>query len=178
MTDSAQPKIRFATAWLDGCSGCHMSFLDIDEKLIEIAEKIEVVYSPIVDIKVFPENVDVTLVEGAISTAEDLEIIKLIRERTNLLVALGDCAVTGNVPALRNPFGTDKVMQQVYQSKAKIPHEVVPMLLRNVRPIHHVVKVDVYVPGCPPSAKTIAYVLDELLAGRKPELGERTRFGA
>jgi NAD-reducing hydrogenase small subunit len=94
-------KIKFATVWLDGCSGCHMSFLDLDERLIELAEKVDVVYSPLVDAKEFPPGVDVTLVEGSVSSTSDLEKIRRVRERTRILVSLGDCAVTGNVPAMR-----------------------------------------------------------------------------
>jgi NAD-reducing hydrogenase small subunit len=91
-------KARIATVWLDGCSGCHMSFLDMDERLLDIAASADLVYSPLVDAKEFPENVDVTLVEGAVSSEEDLHKIKHIRERTKILVSLGDCAVTANVP--------------------------------------------------------------------------------
>ena len=97
-------KVRIATVWLDGCSGCHMSFLDMDERLLELAEHIDLVYSPLVDLKDFPQDVDVTLVEGAVSTEEDLERIEKVRAHSKLLVSLGDCAVTGNVPAMRNPF--------------------------------------------------------------------------
>ena len=97
-------KPRVATAWLGGCSGCHMSFLDLDERLIELGEKIDLVYSPIADMKVFPANVDVTLVEGAVANYEHLEHIQTVRRRTKILVSLGDCAVTGNVTAMRNIF--------------------------------------------------------------------------
>jgi NAD-reducing hydrogenase small subunit len=97
-------KIKIATVWLDGCSGCHMSFLDIDEHLIELNDLAELVYSPLVDNKAFPEDVVVTIVEGAVSSEEDLEKIKHIRGRTQLLVSLGDCAITANVPGMRNEF--------------------------------------------------------------------------
>ena len=97
-------RIKLATVWLDGCSGCHMSFLDLDERLIELAEKVELVYSPLVDRKDFPPDVDVTLVEGAVSSEEDLHKIQLVRSRTRLLVSFGDCAVAANVPGIRNPF--------------------------------------------------------------------------
>ena len=100
-------KKRMATVWLDGCSGCHMSFLDIDERLLTLAESADLVYSPLVDAKIFPEAVDVTLVEGAVSSEEDLHKIKMVRERTAILVSLGDCAVTANVPGMRNPFSTE-----------------------------------------------------------------------
>src|SRR5471030_300305 len=98
-------RLRFATVWLGGCSGCHMSFLDLDEWLFELAKKVDVVFSPVADVKVFPENVDLTLVEGAVANDENEEMIHLVRKNTRILVALGDCATTGNVTALRNPLG-------------------------------------------------------------------------
>jgi NAD-reducing hydrogenase small subunit len=169
-------KARVATAWLDGCSGCHMSFLDMDERLLELTNRIELVYSPLVDRKDFPESVDVTLVEGAISSEADLAKIRHIRAHTKILVSLGDCAVTGNVPAMRNPFGLETVLEKGYGDAA--PSEVVPRLLRRVRPVHQEVPVDLVVPGCPPSADTIFFVISELLEGRIPDLSGRTRFGA
>ena len=175
-------KARIATVWLDGCSGCHMSFLDMDERLLEVAAKADLVYSPLVDAKEFPADVDVTLVEGAVSSEEDLHKIHLVRERTRILVSLGDCAVTANVPGMRNPFGTKAVYDRAYRENVTfdpgIPNQVVPALLPTSRPIHEFVKVDVFVPGCPPSADTIYYVVSELLAGRNPEVELKTRFGA
>jgi NAD-reducing hydrogenase small subunit len=175
-------KVKVATVWLDGCSGCHMSFLDIDERLLDLAPLIDLVYSPLVDNKEFPPDVDVTLVEGAVSSVEDEHKIKLIRERTKLLVSLGDCAVTANVPSMRNPFGAEAILTRVYLepdlTNAQVPNYVVPPLLEKVRPVHSVVKVDIFVPGCPPHRETIFYVVSELLAGRTPDLSSRTRFGA
>ena len=106
---AGQEKLRLATVWLDGCSGCHMSLLDTDERLLELAQKVSVVWGPLVDAKQFPEGVDVTLVEGAVSSEEDLHRIRLVRARTRILVTLGDCAITGNVPAMRNTFGANVV---------------------------------------------------------------------
>src|ERR1019366_2695430 len=170
------------TVWLDGCSGCHMSFLDIDERLIDLAEKVDLVYSPLVDAKEYPPDVDVTMVEGAVSSEEDLHKIKIVRERTKTLVSLGDCAITANVPAMRNPFTTKSVYARAYIENVTlepgVPDEVVPRLLPYARPVHEFVPVDVFVPGCPPSADTIFYALTELLEGRYPELSSRTRFGA
>ena len=169
MTDR---KIRLATVWLDGCSGCHMSLLDTDERLIEVAKRVDMVWGPLVDHKEFPENVDVTLVEGAISSVEDLHRIKLVRERTGILVSLGDCAVTGNVSAMRNRFGAGAVLRRAYLENetldAQIPRQVVPELLPMARPVHEVVPVDVFVPGCPPSADLIFSVLSDLLEGKRP----------
>src|SRR5690349_16239689 len=96
-------KPTLATIWLDGCSGCHMSFLDMDERLLELTDKADLVYSPLVDHKVFPDHVDLCLVEGAVSSEDDLHRILMVRERTTTLVSLGDCAVTANVPGMRNP---------------------------------------------------------------------------
>jgi len=175
-------KARIATVWLDGCSGCHMSFLDMDERLLEVAAIADLVYSPLVDAKEFPDGVDVTLVEGAVSSEEDLHKIKLIRERTKILVSLGDCAVTANVPGMRNPFGTKAVYDRAYRENVTfdpgIPNLVIPALLPTSRPVHEFVKVDVFVPGCPPHADTIHYVVSELLAGRTPDPGAKTRFGS
>jgi NAD-reducing hydrogenase small subunit len=175
-------RVSLATVWLDGCSGCHMSFLDIDEKLLALADRVDLVYSPLVDTKEFPEHVEVTLVEGAVSSEEDLEKIRHIRQHTRILVSLGDCAVTGNVPSLRNSVGAEPVLRRAYLDPAltnpQIPNLVVPRLLAIVQPVRSVVKVDVYVPGCPPSAEVILWVLTELLDGRKPDLSGRSRFGA
>ncbi|MBZ0288031.1 MAG: NADP oxidoreductase [Anaerolineae bacterium] len=181
MSDTLTPKVRIATVWLDGCSGCHMSFLDMDERLLDLAGFIELVYSPLVDMKEFPENVDVTLVEGAVSSVEDLHKIQHIRERTKILVSLGDCAVTANVPSMRNPFGPDVILKRAYLEndllRPQVPTEHVPPLLRVVRPVHTVVRVDVFIPGCPPPAEAIFYAVSELLAGRMPDLQDKTRFG-
>ncbi len=175
-------KARVATVWLDGCSGCHMSLLDMDERIIALAGMIEMVYSPVVDAKEFPADVDVTLVEGAISSNEDVHKIRTIRARTRVLVALGDCAVTANVPAMRNRFKTDEILNRAYVENAtfqpQVPKVKVPTLMPKVRPVHEVVKVDVFIPGCPPPADAIHFALSELLAGRMPDLAGKTRFGA
>jgi NAD-reducing hydrogenase small subunit len=170
-------KKTLATVWLDGCSGCHMSLLDLDERLIELSSQFTLVYSPLVDRKTFPEHVDVTLVEGAVASEEDVKKIRRIREHTGVLVSLGDCALTGNVSAMRNRCGPGPVLVRVYEDEQKAPHEGVPALLDRVRPVHEVVPVDVFVPGCPPAAETIYQVLTELLAGRLPTLEGIAHFG-
>jgi NAD-reducing hydrogenase small subunit len=173
-------KPTLATIWLDGCSGCHMSFLDMDERLFEIAERADIVYSPLVDAKEYPNDVDFCLVEGAVSSEEDLHKIKLVRGRTRTLISFGDCAVTANVPALRNPIGVQPLLDRAYVENvtlnAGIPREVVPALLPMARPVHRVVKVDVFLPGCPPSADLIYQLLVDLLEGRSPDT-HGARFG-
>jgi len=167
-----QGKARLATVWLDGCSGCHMSLLDTDERLIALAQKVDVVWGPLVDAKQFPAEVDVTLIEGAVSSEEDLHRVRLVRASTKILVSLGDCAVTGNVSAMRNKFGANAVLKRAYLENAtldaQIPRSIVPALLPQSRPVHEAVPVDVFVPGCPPSADLIFSVLSELLEGRIP----------
>ena len=174
-------KANIATVWLDGCSGCHMSFLDMDGRLLDIAGRANLVYSPLVDTKEFPPDVDVTLVEGAVSSTDDLEKIKLVRSRTRILVSLGDCAVTSNVPGMRNPYGPGPLLQRAYIENATInqqlPGPLVPKLLEQSRPVHNFVKVDVFLPGCPPSADQIFWVVDELLSGRIPDTTNMSRFG-
>jgi NAD-reducing hydrogenase small subunit len=167
-------KPRVATVWLDGCSGCHMSLIDMDERILDIFERADLVYSPLVDYKDYPEDVDVCLVEGAVSSEEDLHKIKMVRERTKTLVSFGDCAVTSNVPGMRNLL--DRAYRENVTLNPQMPSEIVPKLLPTSTPVHRVVKVDVFLPGCPPSADLIYTMLDDLLAGRVPDVAG-SRFG-
>jgi len=175
-------KVDVATIWLTGCAGCHMSFLDQDELLLDIAKKVRLVYSPLVDVKVFPDDVDVTLVEGAVSNDEQLAFIKMVRDRTKVLIAMGDCAVTGNVTGLRNAWkdSDEEVLKRAYidlvDVNPQIPTEV-PKLLKKAHPVHEIVKVDYFIPGCPPPASLINYVIMELLAGREPDMEGRSKYG-
>jgi len=172
---------KLATIWLDGCSGCHMSFLDIDERLLDLAGKADIVYGCLVDAKEFPEDVDVTLVEGAVSSEEDLRKALEVRRHSKVVVALGDCAVTTNVPGMRNPFGPQAVLERAYLENAdlhqRIPTEAVPALLAESLPVHAYITVDVFIPGCPPSADRIFEVITGLLEGRLSDLGQVPRFG-
>jgi NAD-reducing hydrogenase small subunit len=174
-------KAKVATVWLDGCSGCHMSLLDMDAAIISLGRKIDIVYGPLVDAQEFPEDVDVTLVEGAVSSQDDLNKIRKIRQRTQVLVSVGDCAVAGNVPSMRNNIPVNKLLQRVYidgaDDKKLIPTDRVPALLRQARPLREFVKVDYWLPGCPPPAKAILGLITDLLEGRKPEASQPVKFG-
>jgi len=183
-------KPRFATVWLGGCSGCHMSFLDLDERLLDLAGLVDLCYSPILDIKEFPEEVDIVLVEGAVANEDHLTEIRKIRKRSKILIAFGDCAITGNVTALRNLFSLEDVLNTAYRENSTIVNGVptavtdlaedegiVPRLLERVLRIQDVVPVDHYLPGCPPSADAIFNFLSGLLAGHVPS-GAVTRFGS
>jgi NAD-reducing hydrogenase small subunit len=159
-----------------------MSLLDMDDRLIALTEFIDIVYSPIVDTKEFPDSVDIALVEGAVASVDDEKKIKKIRAHTKLLVAMGDCAVAGNVPSMRNPIGPEAILDRAYMENAdaqqQIPCIVVPQLLRVVKPIHEFVKVDVFLPGCPPSADTFHTALTALVTGAELDVPALTRFGA
>jgi NAD-reducing hydrogenase small subunit len=175
-------KLRLATLWFDGCSGCHMSLLDMDERLLDLSDKVDFVYGPLVDVKTFPESVDITCIEGAVSSNEDEEKLRIVRQRTGLLIALGDCAVTGNVPAMRNVLGAEKILQSVYQERdhcnPQVPATELPVLNEKALPLHLFVTVDFFIPGCPPSADTIFSALKALVEGRATDLRLTTRFGA
>jgi NAD-reducing hydrogenase small subunit len=175
-------KLKLATAWLDGCSGCHMSFLDMDERLLQLADLVDLVYSPLVDAKDFPDQVDIALVEGAVASVDDEKKIQKIRGHSKMLVAMGDCAITGNVPSMRNAIGLEPILNRAYIENAshqpQIPCLVVPKLLKTVRPIHEFVEVDVFLPGCPPSANTFHAALTAIITGSPLDIPALTRFGA
>jgi NAD-reducing hydrogenase small subunit len=157
-----------------------MSLVDLDERLLDIFTRADLVYGPLVDVKEFPEDVDVCLVEGAVSSEDDLERIHTVRARTRVLVAFGDCAVTSNVPGMRNPIGVLPLLDRAYLENAtlnrSVPDQVVPKLLPTSQPVNRFVDVDVFLPGCPPSADLIYGLLDDLLAGRTPDVAG-ARFG-
>jgi NAD-reducing hydrogenase small subunit len=171
---SAAGRPRIATVWMGGCSGCHMSFLDLDERLFDLAERADVVFSPLADVKAYPADVDLVLVEGAVTNEDNLELAHELRANTRVVVSFGDCAVTGNVTALRNAVGEPaELLQRVYVEQVDllpvVPSEVVPALLPRALPLHEVIHVDVYLPGCPPSAdriqRAVFAILDSLAAG-------------
>ena len=175
---SDKPKVKVATAWLGGCSGCHMSFLDLDERLVELVKLVDITASPITDVKEIPK-VDVGIIEGAVCNEENEHVLRTMRAQCKVLIALGDCAITGNIPALRNQFQLKDCLVRAYEQTEStkiscIPNDpIVPVLNAKARPLQEVVKVDFSIPGCPPDADTIWYALTELLAGRTPQWNEK-----
>lgn len=171
----AKPKI--ASDWMAGCAGCHMSLLDIDERILQVAELVDIRATPITDLKHPDETgVDVGILEGGINNSANEEVAKLMRSRCKILVALGDCAVFGGVPAMRNFFPLEESLRRAYietestDSGGKIPSDPELAVMTRVRAVHEVVPVDIFLPGCPPNADAIFYLLAELAQGRMPEI--------
>lgn len=165
----APRKLKVATVSLAGCFGCHMSFLDIDERLLELIEHIEFDRSPLTDIKTVG-HCDIGLIEGGLCNAENVEVLRHFRAHCKTLVAVGACAINGGLPAQRNHLPLGKLLTDVYPQGVPNDPEL-PLLLNNVHPIHEVVHVDYVLPGCPPSADAFWSFLSDLMAGRTPHLG-------
>jgi len=167
-------KVKVATVWLEACAGCHMSFLDIDERLVDLVGLVGIGCSPIVDGKKIPKAT-VGVIEGALGNDEELHLAKEMRKQCDIIVAWGDCAVFGGINCMRNFTDRRQALKEAYVDSPStvnpggvIPHEDIPHLLPQAIPVDHEVKVDVYVPGCPPDADTILWVFQELLEGRVP----------
>ena len=175
----AKPKI--ATASLAGCFGCHMSLLDIDERLLRLVELVEFDKSPIDDIKELTGRCRIGLIEGGCSTEENVKVLEEFRRHCDLLVSVGDCAIDGGVPAMRNAVPLRECLEEaylrspsVYNPEGRIPNDPeLPLLLDKVYPCHEVVKIDLYLPGCPPPADALWEALVAVLNGRPVELPYR-----
>ncbi|MFB3926599.1 MAG: NADP oxidoreductase [Syntrophales bacterium] len=168
-------KVKIATDWLAGCAGCHMSLLDIDERIVKLLESVEFTSSPITDLKHPPEEgVTVGILEGAISNTRNIEAAKRLRERCQILIAVGDCATFGGIVAMRNLVGTDQALKRAYLDAESVCNGVIPdspelgKPLDTVTGVDKIVKVDLFIPGCPPRPGAFFYALTELLAGRTP----------
>jgi len=170
-------KLKVATTSLSGCFGCHTSFLDIDERLFTLLDYVEFDRSPLTDIKTCSPDCDIGIIEGGLCNAENVHVLREFRKNCKTLIAMGACAINGGLPAQRNHLPLELILDEVYQTQPGLANSLIPndtelpLLLDRVRPIHEVVKVDYFIPGCPPSGDTIWKVLTDLLAGREPELG-------
>ena len=164
-------KARVATASLAGCFGCHMSVLDIDERLLDLIQVVEFDRTPLTDIKTLG-RCDVGIIEGGVANAENVEVLREFRQRCKVLVALGACAITGGIPAMRNQFDLTECLAESYVDGVGVDNPLIPddpeipRLLDKVRPIQEVVKVDYFLPGCPPPADAIWTFMNDLLAGK------------
>ncbi len=170
-----KPKVRVATTSLAGCFGCHMSFLDLDERLLALAEAVEFDRSPLTDIE-HCGVCDIGLIEGGVCNSENVHVLREFRRQCKILVAVGACAINGGLPSMRNAIPLEDCLLEVYRdgvglANAMIPSDVeLPLLLDQVRPLHEIVKIDYFLPGCPPSADVFWSFLSALLEGREPEL--------
>ncbi len=178
-------KVKIATDWLAACAGCHMSLLDMDERLIPLLNQVEFTSSPITDLKHPPQNgVTVGILTGAIANSHNVEVARRMRERCKILVAVGDCATFGGIVAMRNLVGTEAALRRAYLETESTVAGMIPdsaelgRPLETVTGIDKVVKVDLFIPGCPPSADALHYALSELLTGRTPVVlpGEYFRY--
>lgn len=173
----APRKLKLATVSLAGCFGCHMSFLDIDERLLQLIERVEFDRSPLTDIKEIG-RCDIGLIEGGLCNAENVHVLREFRAHCKVIVAVGACAINGGLPAQRNHLDVGQMLRDVYCSQTgisahcRVPSDPeLPLPLNHVHPIHEVVHVDYFLPGCPPSGDAIWAFLTDLLAGRQPALG-------
>lgn len=175
-TPEPEPKLRVATCSLAGCFGCHMSLLDIDERLVALLEHVTFDRSPIDDFKDFQQPVDVGLIEGGVCNAENVRVLREFRRHCRILVAVGECAATGGVPAMRNAHSLRACLEESFVrgigvEDAHIPDDPeLPLLLEKVHPIHEIVHIDYTLPGCPPSADVFWSFFADLIAGRPPKV--------
>ncbi|MBI4913197.1 MAG: NADP oxidoreductase [Acidobacteria bacterium] len=169
-------RLRVATCSLAGCFGCHMSLLDLDERLLGLLEVVEFDASPLNDLKRIRRPADLGLVEGGVCNAENVRVLREFRSHCRVLVAVGECAITGGIPSMRNGFTLKQCLEEAFirgqgTENAHIPDDPeIPLLLNKVRPLHHIVKVDHYLPGCPPAPDAFWHFLTALVAGQDPSL--------
>ncbi|MBF0281801.1 MAG: NADP oxidoreductase [Zetaproteobacteria bacterium] len=169
------PKVRVATTSLAGCFGCHMSFLDMDERIVALLEQVEFNRSPLTDIK-HCDPCDIGLVEGGLCNVDNVHVLREFRQNCKILIAVGACAINGGVPAMRNHYSLQSCLEEAFLNEIGVDNpmipndEALPLLLDKVHPLHEVVHVDYYLPGCPPPADAFVKILTDLLEGREPSI--------
>ncbi len=172
-------KVKIGIIQLCGCSGCHISLLDLHEKLLDVLPNLEIVYAPIVaDPKEIPDGIDVFFIEGGARNEHDEHLMEEIREKSKLVVAFGTCAVCGGIPGLGNLYDKDELLNTVYSTittdnKGEIPTEDIPQLLDTLKPVEKIIKVDLALPGCPPTPDLIANTIVSLLEGKEVEIPKK-----
>jgi len=164
-----------ATTSLAGCFGCHMSILDIDDRIIQLIELIEFNKSPFNDIKEFTKKCDIGIIEGGCCNSENIHILKQFRENCRILISLGECAIMGGLPAMRNGIPIKECLEEAYlngptvaenNTKKIMPNDdELPIILDRVYTCHEIVKIDYFLPGCPPRADLIWNALIALITG-------------
>lgn len=165
-----------ATASLAGCFGCHMSILDIDDRILQLIELVEFNKSPVDDIKTFTKQCDIGIIEGGCCNSENVENLKDFRKNCNILIALGECAIMGGLPAMRNGIPVKECLEEAYLQSPTVDDNIMPnddelpMILDRVYPLHEIVKIDYYLPGCPPRADLIWEAVVALVSGKELEL--------
>jgi len=165
-----------ATASLAGCFGCHMSLLDIDERILQLIDLVEFNKSPIDDIKTFTKQCDIGIIEGGCCNSENVENLIAFRKNCKILISLGECAIMGGLPAMRNGIPVKECLEEAYLRCPTVDDNIIPndeeipMILDRVYPLHEIVKIDYFLPGCPPRADLIWEALSALLSGREIEL--------
>jgi len=168
-----------ATTSLAGCFGCHMSLLDIDDRILKLIELVEFNKSPIDDIKTFTKQCDIGIIEGGCCNSENVHVLKEFRKHCKILISLGECAIMGGLPAMRNGIPVKECLEEAYlggptvglNTEKIMPNdEELPMILDKVYPCHEIVKIDYYLPGCAPRADLIWEAVAALVTGNPMNL--------
>lgn len=168
-------KLKVATTSLAGCFGCHMSLLDIDERIVDIVQLVEFDRTPLTDIKTVGKC-DIGIIEGGAANTENIEVLKMFRNNCSILVSLGACALNGGVPAMRNQFDVKACLEESFVDGAGIVNPGIPddselpPLLDKVQPLHEIVTIDYFIPGCPPSAEVIYDFLTRIIEGKPVDI--------
>lgn len=172
-------KIKVSMISLCGCWGCSLSLLDIDERMIDLMDRVTILRSSFTDIKRIPERCAIGFIEGGVANDENIETLRHFRENCDVLISVGACAIWGGVPSLRNPVGLADCLAEAYPRSPTAPpgaapvvpyHRRIPVLTNNVHPCHEVVHMDYFIPGCPPDADAILTVIEDLVHGRPVQL--------
>ncbi len=172
--------VKLATIALMSCAGCHVSLTAMSAKLLDVLKNVELVHSYILmDAKEIPESVDVGIVEGGLKTSHDEEVVKELREKSKILIAVGDCACFGGIPGLINIYRLEEAWKAAYIENPSTvegfkPSKDLPETRPQALPISEIVKVDYMIPGCPPMETTLENVLTTLLSGKTPALSKQS----